>query len=140
MSIIAAESRIDARSMSSKISVDAGVLSICAKCNKRAVVESRSNRAPGREPMVSEIKGTPMETAMHDVVAAALKNAGLLADGHPVHRTILVSNGYYAGQKFRNEGGYAIWLADADEIKVYDENGTPINHIQFCQTDAAKAA
>jgi hypothetical protein len=81
-----------------------------------------------------------METAMYDVVVAALKNAGLLADGHPVQRTILVSHGYYAGQKFRYEGGYAIWLAAADEIKVYDATGTPLNRVQLCQTDAAKAA
>ena len=81
-----------------------------------------------------------MSNTVHDVVVTALKNAGCLADGHAVQRTILVSNGYYVGQKFRYEGGYAVWLADANEIKVHDGEGKPLRRICLDTTDAEKAA
>ena len=70
-----------------------------------------------------------MNNTVFEIVVNALKAAGVLADEAGVQRTVLVNNGYYVGQKFRYEGGYPVWWADSGEIKVHDENGTPLYRI-----------
>ena len=81
-----------------------------------------------------------MNSAIQVVVAATLKDAGLLANQVVLHRTILVQKGYYVGQKFRYEGGYAVWLADSSDIKVHDEHGMLLKSVCLNTTGAEKAA
>ena len=81
-----------------------------------------------------------MNSAIQLVVAATLKDAGLIAGEVALQRTILVQNGYYVGLKFRYDGGYAVWLAESNEIKVHDENGTLLKSVCLNTTGAEKAA
>lgn len=81
-----------------------------------------------------------MNSAIQVVVAATLQDAGLLADEASLQRTVLVQKGYYVGLKFRYEGGYAVWLAESNEIKVHAENGTLLKSVCLNTTGTAKAA
>ena len=56
----------------------------------------------------------------HDLVTASLKEMGI--NVVPM-RTILITNGYFVGRKYRFDGGYAIRLAGKNAIEVYDDEG-----------------
>jgi hypothetical protein len=56
-----------------------------------------------------------------EVVAATLREMGLAADAAALTRTILIRDGYFAGHKYRFDGGYALWLTENSVLEVYDD-------------------
>ena len=56
-----------------------------------------------------------------NAVAAVLKELGLYPSASL--RTVLIRDGYFAGEKYRFDGGWATWAAGKNVIEVYDDNG-----------------
>ena len=63
-----------------------------------------------------------MDKPIHDLVAATLSEIGLPAPTNVI-QTTLMHNGYFAGWKFRYDGGYAICTHGGNTIEFYDRQG-----------------
>lgn len=74
-----------------------------------------------------------------DTLSAILSEMGLPSPPVLLLRTVLIRDGYYAGEKHRFEGGYAVWLAQANVIEVYDNAGNLLKTVGVEKADAKKA-
>jgi hypothetical protein len=45
-------------------------------------------------------------------------------DPTSVVHTFLIRGGFFAGHKFRFDGGWAVWLTGSQTVEVYAEDGT----------------
>ena len=67
-------------------------------------------------------------TSIHDLLAATLSELGLPAPTNVIE-TLLLKDGYFVGQKFIYDGGYAVVLADGSTIEFFDEQGTRLKTV-----------
>jgi hypothetical protein len=65
---------------------------------------------------------------------------GIAADPAALIRTTLLRGGYFAGHKFRFEGGHALWVAEGSTIEVYDEAGKLLTTIGLETSGERRAA
>jgi hypothetical protein len=63
-----------------------------------------------------------------EFVAATLAELGLPAPTNMI-QTMLTRDRYFAGWKFRYDGGYAVLPAGSDTIEFYDEQGTRLTTV-----------
>jgi hypothetical protein len=75
--------------------------------------------------------------SIQDAVTATLTEMGIATDS--LMHTVLLKDGYFAGHKFRFDGGYAVWLSDKDAVEFYGEDGKVLKSIVFLP-DGKKAA
>jgi hypothetical protein len=59
------------------------------------------------------------------LLSATLTELGLPAPANLIQTTLL-RDGYFAGWKFRYEGGYAILQASGDMLELFDDRGAPV--------------
>jgi hypothetical protein len=76
---------------------------------------------------------------LQQLVAKTFAELGA-SDSTSVIRTLLLKDGYFAGQKFRCEGFQAVLLTGRDEIEFYDEGGTLLKTIRVEARDQEQAA
>ena len=75
--------------------------------------------------------------SIHELVSATLAKLGLPAPG-TVIQTMLMKDGYFAGHKFRYDGGYAVHLAGGNIIEFYDEQAAMLTTVTLdAKTGAA---
>ena len=60
--------------------------------------------------------------SVEDLVLAAISTAGM-APPDSMIRTILLQDRFFLGEKYRFDGGMAIWLAKDQTVEVYDDAG-----------------
>ncbi|MDY0170304.1 MAG: hypothetical protein RBS80_27415 [Thermoguttaceae bacterium] len=75
--------------------------------------------------MKKKSKGSVMNgpaRSIPDVVADVLAEIGIAADS--LLRTILIQDGYLLGEKYAFDGGYVIWMANCNRVKVFKDDGT----------------
>ena len=77
--------------------------------------------------------------SIYDIVKEALAEMGIL-ESSPLVRTILLQDRCFIGEKFRFHGGYAVCLAGALTVEVYDPEGKPLTTIQVSRPDSQRAA
>jgi hypothetical protein len=77
---------------------------------------------------------------IHDTVAATLTEMGLCEAPAAFVRTVLIRDGYFVGEKYRFDGGYAAWIAATSMIEVYDDAGKLLKTVAPGQSDGGKAA
>lgn len=73
-----------------------------------------------------------------NAVAAVLKELGLYPSASL--RTVLIRDGYFAGEKYRFDGGWATWAAGKNVIEVYDDNGKLLKTVAVEATEKGSAA
>ena len=78
-----------------------------------------------------------MDASISDLVAATLSELGLPAPTNLI-QTTLMHDGYFAGWKFRYDGGYAILPAGGGTIEFYDGQGTLLKTVAL-ETDREAA-
>ena len=78
-------------------------------------------------------------SSIYDIVKETLTEMGILASS-PLVRTILLQDRCFVGEKFRFHGGYAVCLAGAVTVDVYDPDGKPLQTIHLARPDSQKAA
>jgi hypothetical protein len=64
----------------------------------------------------------PQVEAVYALTSAGFAELGL-PDPNRLHRTFLLRDMQYAGQRFDCDGWQAIWLLGSDSIDFYDEEG-----------------
>lgn len=84
------------------------------------------------------MKDSDMDKSNLEVVEATLVELGLSVPTS-FFPTMLVKDGYFAGWKFRYDGGHAVSSADRNTIELYDENGTLLKRITL-DTERGEAA
>jgi hypothetical protein len=74
-----------------------------------------------------------MQAAMQEPVLLAVIEAfrGLVSDPEAIHRTLLLRNGFYAGQKFTCDGMTAVLTAATDEVIVVGKQGEVVKKISL---------
>jgi hypothetical protein len=87
-------------------------------------------------PEVTPMKQPP---SIPDMVTAALAELGI-AIPSPLTRTFLLRDRHFVGQKYRFEGGYAIWLAETGVVKVYKDDGSLLEALVTETANEEKAA
>jgi hypothetical protein len=78
--------------------------------------------------------------AIHDTIAATLAEMGLCSTPTALLRTVLIGGGYFAGEKYRFDGGCAVWLAERNVIEVYDDDGKLLKTITLGRLEGGEAA
>jgi hypothetical protein len=78
--------------------------------------------------------------SIHDVVVAILGQMGLYPTPASLLRTILIRDGYYVGQKYRFDGGYAMWVAATNVIEIYDADNNLLNTVAMEKPEEEEAA
>jgi hypothetical protein len=63
-----------------------------------------------------------MDKLIHDLLTATLANLGLPVPTNLI-QTMLMKDGYFAGWKFRYDGGHAILNASGNSVELFDEQG-----------------
>jgi hypothetical protein len=76
--------------------------------------------------------------SIHRLLSAALAELGLPAVTDFLQTTLL-RNGYFAGWKFRYDGGYAIVPADGNMIEFFNDQGSSVKKVPL-QTAQSQAA
>ena len=77
------------------------------------------------------------QTSIHDALAGTLREMGVRVA--PMW-TALIKKGYFVGQKYHFDGGYAIWLAGKNVIEVYDDAGKLLKTVSLEMNSGEKAA
>jgi hypothetical protein len=63
-----------------------------------------------------------MDNSIQELLAVPLSELGIPAPTNVI-QTMLMGDNYFAGWKFRYDGGCAIWRAGDTTIELYDEQG-----------------
>ena len=63
-----------------------------------------------------------MHNDIYELVVATFTELGMLAPTD-VCETRVVKDGFFIGQKFHCDGGYAMWGAGWNTVEFYDEGG-----------------
>lgn len=71
-----------------------------------------------------------MDSSIQELLAAPLSELGIPAPA-AIIQTMLMRGGYFAGWKFRFDGGYAVWRAGDSTIELHDEQGTPLKTVAW---------
>ncbi len=77
---------------------------------------------------------------IHDAVAATLVEMGLCQAPVALLRTVLIGDGYFLGEKYRFDGGCALWLAQTNTIEVFDDEGQPLGTVSLAAKEEGTAA
>lgn len=64
----------------------------------------------------------PNTQRVRDLVLRTVAEFGV-RDGTPASETLLVRDGYYCGRCFKFAGIRAVWLPDANQVKIYSDAG-----------------
>lgn len=78
-------------------------------------------------------------SSIQDVVMAALAQTGLSISSDMI-RTILLFDGRFLGEKYRFDGGVAVWLAREKVVEIYDDAGKQLASIAREQIEASQVA
>ena len=79
-------------------------------------------------------------SSTYDAVAATLAAMGLCSPPAALLRTVLIHDGFFLGEKYRFDGGYAIALAGKNAIEVYDDAGKLLKTVSLEVSGGEKAA
>lgn len=66
--------------------------------------------------------------SIHDFVKNALPTMGIPAPAS-LACTLLLQEGRLFAQKYRYEGGYAVWLAGSGAVEFFDQDGTLLRSV-----------
>jgi hypothetical protein len=67
--------------------------------------------------------------------------ARLGVDGaEAIRESILIRQGLYCGRRFETAGGYAIWFAEENQVKVFQDGGHVVDVLQLASALAAPPA
>jgi hypothetical protein len=69
-----------------------------------------------------------MDTSIHDVLVTTLAELGLPVPTNVI-QTMLIKDRYFAGWKFRYEGGFATLQAGGTTMEFCDERGTVLKSV-----------
>jgi hypothetical protein len=78
--------------------------------------------------------------AIHDTAATTLTEMGLCKAPAAFVRTVLTWDGYFVGEKYRFDGGYAAWIAATNVIEVYDDAGKLLKTVAIGTAEKGSAA
>jgi hypothetical protein len=80
------------------------------------------------------------QSPIHEAVAATLAEMGLCKVPPAFIRTVLIRDGYFVGEKYRFDGGCAIWLAKTSAIEVYDDDQNLLKTVNVETSDEKRSA
>lgn len=70
---------------------------------------------------------------LRDMVTVAVR--GFCPDAEPQGERIILKKSYYAGRRFQFDKMSAVWLLDADEVKLFDRVGTLLTTLPLHQPE-----
>lgn len=80
----------------------------------------------------------PQAEALQDLMVAGFAELGLSAPDR-LHRTFLLRNMAYAGQRFCCGGWQAVWLLGGDSVDFYDEEGSLVKTLPLTGEENGRA-
>jgi hypothetical protein len=67
-------------------------------------------------------RGSTMRVSLEKIVSSILKEMGVAAPDNMI-RTLALREGCLVAEKFRYDGGYAVWLVGSEAVNFYDDDG-----------------
>ncbi len=76
-----------------------------------------------------------MNQPIQELVTATLKEMGLGVAPSTLLHTFALAEGRVIAEKFRYDGGYAVWAVGRGSVNFYDEDGTPLRSVAVAAAD-----
>jgi hypothetical protein len=105
---------------------------------KLAKLERRICQKRIKAPMKADVRSMDQPKSLHDLVMATLTEMGICPAS--LSRTFLLRDRRFVGQKYSYDGGWVIWLAEENAIKVYAKGGTLLKTVNVEMTEKGAAA
>jgi hypothetical protein len=70
-----------------------------------------------------------MNQSIHDLVTATLREMGIVPAPGTLQQTFALGEGRLVAEKFRYDGGYAVWVVGRGSVDFYDEDGSLLRSV-----------